>query len=102
MQVAASRRDLREVRRIIEKEGEIKVCHVIIKCLVCTMVLDVSHLPLGRVHDNCGSRKESPQRHKLRSSGEEWSYTDTCFPFSGPGLTQKEAAQTGPAPATCL
>ena len=43
MQVTASRLDLREVRRITEEEGEVKVCHVIIKCLVSTLVLPVCH-----------------------------------------------------------
>ena len=53
MQVTASRRHLREVRRIIKEEGEIKVCHVIIKCLICTVVLHVCHWSFDRVHIDC-------------------------------------------------
>ena len=60
MQLKASRRKSREVRRVAEEEGEIKVCHVIIKCLVCTMVLHVSQSSAELVRDTCGRRSYSP------------------------------------------
>ena len=101
MQVTASRRDLREVRRITEEEGEVKVCHVIIKRLVSTLVLPVCHWSLDRAHNGCAdtfTRQTDPSCDYQRNGG----VMVVCLPFSGPGLIWKEAAQALPALATCL